>query len=97
MLESEQLDAGRLSSNKDAENVAVIICSICFAFRNRICTLSLSKSCQPYFGGILRKILVLFGQKGRKSAINTPRLLRGTGKPSSPASVGAISDCSIVE
>jgi hypothetical protein len=36
MLESEQVDEDLLSSNKDAENVAVTIRSICFAFRKSI-------------------------------------------------------------
>lgn len=36
-------------------------------------------------------------QRGRKSAMKTPKLFCGTGKPRRAARVGAISDCSTVE
>lgn len=96
-LNKLQSEAVPFSSKSKLKKVPLKMVIICFAFcsirRSLASILDIKNlTIKGYHFGYD----VPSGQNDKKSGMNIPRLFRGTGKPSKPASVGAMSDCSIL-
>lgn len=83
------------SSNVAPANVFLTTSRICRALRSKIRILSspgwVSQTVRRH--RVRARSYAPFSKKRSNSGMQTPRLLRGTGKPNKAAKVGAISDC----